>query len=271
MLHKPREIYLHTKSSTHRLLGDQAPPNSLSHPIKPFLSLEVFRVGDKLALDVPLESSDSATAIVIYLLSGEAVFSDSTQKRGNLKEGDTLWMLAGSGIQYSLTPKTLDCVGVRLRLALSPALECAPAQSIQLPSILVESDGPSRLLLGQHGDASSQLALPALVNYAVVRLSAGQSWTYKPPVNHQVAWAAVIGGAIQTSDLLVAAGDVVSYENSNTSITFLAVEESVFFLGTSEQCATRERTKDFSIADHLNLSFKESFNPKWSEAFVLYS
>jgi redox-sensitive bicupin YhaK (pirin superfamily) len=210
-------------------------------------------------------SSDSGTAIITFLISGEADFSDSTYKQACLKQGDVLWMLSGSGIQYSLTPKTSDCVIVKLRVALSPALESAPAQSIYLDSALIERDGPAQIVLGQHGDASSQLALPALVNYLVVTLVAGQAWIYEPPVNHRIAWVAVISGKIKTSDVLVGADEVAVYESSNESISFLAEEDGVFLIGTSQQYAHQELTHQ----DYRHDLSNESFNPKWSEAFVL--
>jgi redox-sensitive bicupin YhaK (pirin superfamily) len=207
----------------------------------------VVRAGEESTSDEALLSSDSGTAIITFLISGEADFNDSTHKQARLKKDDLLWMLSGSGIQYSLTPKTPDCVSVKLRVALSPALESAPAQSIYLNSALVERDGPAQILLGQHGDACSQLALPALINYVVVTLAAGQSWIYEPPVNHRTAWIAVISGKIKTSDVVVASDEIAVYENSNKSISFLAEEDGVFLLGTSQQYSHQEYAHHESI------------------------
>lgn len=233
------------------------------------MSLEVVRAGEVFASDEGFMLSDSGTAIITFLMSGEADYRDSTHKHGCLKQGDVLWMLSGSGIQYSLTPKTPDCISVKLRVALSPALESAPAQSMYLDSALVERDGPAQILLGQHGDANSQLALPALINYVVVTLAAGQAWVYEPPVNHRTAWVAVISGKINTSDVLVGSNEIAVYENSNKSIRFLAEEDGVFLLGTSQEYTHQTYTQSSALEKHPIASLNESFNPKWSEAFVL--
>lgn len=265
MPHKPRTICLHATSDHKATTGHLITPQTLAQQIKPFVSLDVVRAGEVSVSDEAVLSSDSGTAIITFLMSGQADFSDSTHKHGCLKQGDVLWMLSGSGIQYSLTPKTPDCISVKLRVALSPALKSAPAQSIYLGAELVERDGPVQILLGQHGDACSQLALPALINYVVVTLVAGQAWIYEPPVNHRTAWIAVISGKIKTSDVLVGADEIAVYESSSKSISFLAEEDSVFLLGTSQEYAHQELTHQ----DYRHDLSHESFNPKWTEAFVL--
>lgn len=274
MLHQPRTICLHTHSDNKDLTSHLITPQMLGHQIKPFVSLDVMRVGEVFTVGEALQSSDSGTAIITFLIAGEADYSNSTNKHGglkhgHLKQGDVLWMLSGSGIQYSLKPTTSHCISVKLRVALSPALESAPAQSICLDSTLVERDGPAQILLGQHGDASSQLALPALINYAVVTLTAGQAWIYEPPVNHRTAWIAVISGKIKTSDVLVSSDEIAVYENSNKSISFLAEEDGIFLLGTSQEYTHQAYMQNSALEKHPITSQSESFNPKWSEAFVL--
>ena len=270
MLHKPRTICLHANGDDKALTSHLITPQTLGQQVKPFLSLEVIRAGDISILDKELLSSDSGTAIITFLLSGEADFSDSTHKHASfkhrrLKQGDVLWMLSGSGIQYSLTPKTSDGVIVKMRVALSPALESAPAQSMYLDSMLVERDGPAQILLGQHGDAYSQLALPALINYLVVNLAAGQAWVYEPPVNHRTAWIAVISGKIKTSDVLVTSEEIAFYESSNKSISFLADENCIFLIGTSQQYmhqeyAYQESTQDLALEKYSTPSEGNVFN-----------
>lgn len=269
MSHQPRTICLHANSNNKALTSQLITPQILGHQAKPFLSLDLVRAGDVSAPDNGFMSSDSGTAIITFLMSGTADYKDSTHKHGSLKQGDVLWMLSGKGIQYSLTPKTPDCISVTLRVALSPALESAPAQSIYLDSALVERDGPAQILLGQHGNANSQLALPALINYVVVTLAAGQAWVYTPPVNHRTAWVAVISGKINTSDVLVGSNEIAVYENSNKSIHFLAEEEGVFIVGTSQECTHQAYAPNSALEKYPVASLSESFNPKWSESFVL--
>lgn len=249
------------RDATSRLIA----PQTAGYSVKPFVSLEVARTSEVSTSDEFLMSPDSGTAIITFLLSGEADFSDSTHKHGILKKNDVLWILSGSGIWYSLKPKTQDCVSVKLRIALSPALECAPAQSVYLESNLIECDGPAEVLLGYYGNAQSGFALPALINYLVVRLSAGQEWVYEPPVNHRVAWIAAISGKIKTSDMLVTSDEIAIYENSNKSITFFAEEDSVFLLGSSQ-----EYTHDVALEKYSIPSLNEAFNKGRFEASATF-
>jgi redox-sensitive bicupin YhaK (pirin superfamily) len=240
MLCTPRPICFHANNpdkerASHLGAPQLVAPQSLGQRFTPFMSLDVLKAGERSALDETSTVSDSGTAIITFLLSGEAEFSDSTRKQGRLKQGDVLWMLSGSGLQYSLTPKTPDCVSVKLRVALSPVLESAPAQSVYLNSARIEGNGPARVLLGQHGHASGQVAFPALVNYMVVGLAAEQVWTYEPLANHQVAWIAVLSGKINTSNTVVEADEIAVYENSHQSMSFLAEVDTVFLLATSHQ------------------------------------
>lgn len=274
MLHRPRTICLHVNNDHKATSSHLITPQTMGHQVKPFVSLEVVRADEVSASSEALLLSDSGTAIIVFLMSGEADYSASTHrqaglKQGHLKQGDVLWLLSGSGIQYSITPKTQDFLCVKLRVALSPALKFAPAQSIYLDSVLVERDGPAQILLGQHGDANSQLALPALINYLVVTLKAGQVWVYEPSVNHRIAWIAVIGGKVKTSNVLVASSEIAVYENSNTSLSFLAEEDCVFLLGTSQQCSSSEYTNDLVVKKSLLSTSSKPFNEKWPEAFVM--
>jgi redox-sensitive bicupin YhaK (pirin superfamily) len=245
MLYKPRAICLHANSDDKNLTNRLITPQTVGHRIKPFMSLDVERTGELSSADEHVMSSDSGTAIITFLLSGAADFRDSTHKQASLKKSDLLWILAGSGVEYALNPKTQDCISVKLRVALSPALECAAAQSSYLDANLVERDGPAQVLLGHYGHAQSGFALPALINYLVVRLSAGQEWVYQPPVNHRIAWIAVLSGKIKTSDRWVSPDEIAVYEDSNKAISFLAEEESVFLLGSSQ-----EYTHDFAAEQY---------------------
>jgi redox-sensitive bicupin YhaK (pirin superfamily) len=266
MLYKSRPICLHINSDNNDLTNHLIAPQTTGHRIKPFVSLEIVKTGEISISDERLMSPDSGTAIITFLLSGEADFSDSTHKRGTLKKNDVLWILSGSGIQYSLKPKTQDCVSVKLRVALSPALECAPAQSIYLESNLIERDGPAQVLLGYYGNAHSGFALPALMNYLVVRLSAGQEWVYEPPVNHRIAWVATISGKVKSSDVLVATDEIAVYENSNKSISFFAEEESIFLLGSSQ-----EYTHDLALEKHSKPGLNEASDKGRFEAFSTFN
>jgi redox-sensitive bicupin YhaK (pirin superfamily) len=220
--------------------------------VDPFISLEVCGAKDTYTNE-SLMSHSSGTAIIILIHSGEADYRSSTDKNVHLKKNDLLWLLSGSGISYSLKPKTVDSVSIKLEIALSPALENAPAQSTYLESNLAEHYGPAQILLGLYGDARSGFALPALINYLLITLRAGQSWTYETPTNHSSAWIAVINGKINTSNTLVSEGESAIYEESHKSLDFFAIEDSIFLIGSSVAF-----TQDKMLIKKRSSKFKES-------------
>lgn len=251
-----RKLCLHTQGDGEELTTRLIAPHIAK--IKPFVLLEICRTGEVPEIENPM-LSNSGAAIITLMLSGEATYKDSTHKAISLKKNDLMWTLSGSEIQHSLTPKTLDCVSVKLVLALSPALEKAPAQSTYLESNLIESDGPAKILLGRYKEALSLFSLPALINYLLVNLDAGQSWTYEPPANHSVAWIGVISGKVYTSDTQATSGELVVYEKAAAPIVFFAEEDSIFILGSSVE---------YTDESHIESTFSrnESAAPKHQTA-----
>ena len=84
--------------------------------------------------------------------------------------------------------------GFQLWLALPPEQELGPMENVYLAPDAVARNGPARVLVGAHGGVASTLQFPTSLNYLVLRLSAGQSWRYQPPIDHAVGWVAVSKG-----------------------------------------------------------------------------
>ena len=99
MLYKSRPISLHINNDNKDLTGHSIAPQKAGYSVKPFVSLEIQRASEISTSDERLMSPDAGTAIITFLLSGEADFSDSTHKHGTLKTNDVLWILSGSGVQ----------------------------------------------------------------------------------------------------------------------------------------------------------------------------
>jgi redox-sensitive bicupin YhaK (pirin superfamily) len=78
----------------------------------------------------------------------------------------------------------------------------------------------------------SPLPAPSPVNYLAVRLKAGESWRYEPPVGHSVAWIALATGSLAVPEQ-VQAGELVAFEPSNQAIDFHAEADSEFVLGSA--------------------------------------
>jgi redox-sensitive bicupin YhaK (pirin superfamily) len=59
--------------------------------------------------------------------------------------------------------------------------------------------GPARVVVGRYGDVQSPVRAPDGLNYLLVTLPAGESWTYVPPPGHEVAWLAVSRGQVTSA------------------------------------------------------------------------
>jgi redox-sensitive bicupin YhaK (pirin superfamily) len=103
---------------------------------------------------------------------------------------------------------------------------------------VIPQDGPARILLGQYGSAKSTVTSPSDMNYLAVNLKAGEGWTYLPPAGHTVAWAALSRGTVAAGELAdapIAAGEMVVFDQSAGGISFKALEDAEFVLGSAVQ------------------------------------
>ncbi|MEN0039074.1 MAG: pirin family protein [Cellvibrio sp.] len=205
--------YLQDKNNLFAAVGD-------ANQLKPFISFK------------PLggcTATASGQAIILYVVSGEASYSDSTGKRGTLKQGGWCWIIAGSGIRYTITPTTPDYQSMELRVALTPALENSPPQTASREP---EPTTP-QLLLGWHGKNRSDFATPSQVNYLVVRLNAHQDWDYELPLNHKFAWVAVVSGEVTTTSGKILSGNMKVFNHPTTKIECRAHSSSMLVVGSS--------------------------------------
>lgn len=200
--------------------------------ITPFISLKILT-----ARNLPGEPTltpASGQAIITYVIAGEAAYSDSTGKQGRLNKDGWSWVIAGSGIWYSIEPITSDYVGVQVCIALSPALENSSPQSAYLsPDEKAQGDDPAQLLIGWYGKHRSTFAIPSQLNYLVVQLNAQQRWSYELPLNHQFVWIAVISGCVATSEGVIQPNNLSVFNRPTEKMDFHAQADSILVLGSS--------------------------------------
>lgn len=209
--------------SENNLIGRLADATTLS----PFISLKYLTNATKTCA--------SGSAIITYVVSGEAIYSDSTGKSGKLKKNEWSWILAGSGIGYSLTPKTLDYLAIEMCIALSPALENAAPQSAYQAATTRTQKNPVEVLMGWNGNNRGEFAYPSLINYFVIHLKAQQQWTFELPLNHQFSWAAIVSGHVQTAEGKNLHNHAALLDQSSRKTVFHALSDSTLILGSSPE------------------------------------
>lgn len=215
-----KENFTHSQDNVTNILADAA-------NIQPFVSLKY--------LTNPTNRLASGCAIITYVISGEAAYADTTGKCGTLKKNEWSWIIAGSGIGYSITPTTPEFLAVQVCIALSPALENSAPQSAYQASAKTTRENPVEVLIGWHGLSRGEFAYPSLVNYFVVHLKSQQQWKFELPLNHQFSWAAVVSGHVQTADGKNLSNQANRLDQPSRNTLFHALTDSILVLGSSPE------------------------------------
>ena len=168
-------------------------PSDFGEILKPFVFLDLFD-HEGAPFDGGLHPH-SGIATLTYVAEGAVSYIDPDNVRGTLPAGGVEWMQAGRGMWHGGgLDKAGRTRGFQLWIALPPELESGPTLSIYQAPRDVPKDGPTRVLLGSYGSASSTIVSPSAINYLAVRLKAGERWRYEPPTGHTVLWTAVLSG-----------------------------------------------------------------------------
>jgi redox-sensitive bicupin YhaK (pirin superfamily) len=239
-----RAIVFRTMGSKHGPITRLMSPSDLGEHLKPFVFLDHFEAESSSFGGFGMHPH-SGIATLTWMMQGSASYEDTTGKQGLLPEGGVEWMQAGGGVWHTSSPTAgVPMRGFQLWVALPPTHENAAAYSSYMAPEAIPQDGPARILLGQYGSAKSTVTPPSDMNYLAVNLKAGESWTYLPPAGHTVAWAALSRGTVsagelaQNSDIApMTAGEMVVFDQSSGSISFKALEDAEFVLGSAVQHA----------------------------------
>jgi redox-sensitive bicupin YhaK (pirin superfamily) len=206
-------------------------PSDVGQLLRPFVFLDHFdtpRGADAFGLH-----PHSGIATVTWILEGNVSYEDTTGEKGKVPQGGLEWMQAGGGVWhgggFGDSPRIR---GFQLWLALPPEAELGAAHSIYLQPSQIQREGPAAVLLGHYGTASSEIRVPAPVNYLSVSLEAGEQWTYRPPEGHTVAWAAVSRGTLRSPESLQA-GELAVFAESSAPIDFQAETGVEFVVGSA--------------------------------------
>ena len=226
---RARSIAYRTRGQGHGGITRLMSPSDLGERLKPFVFLDLFnmerpwleamRAGAGMSIH-----PHSGIATVTVLTEGRMRFDDPSSGTGTLSYGGVEWLRAGSGVWHGkeLTPDNVSLVqGFQLWVALPPDLENGEPESRYIEAADIPSAGPARVIVGEHAGVRSPTPAPAGMNYLLVTLAAGQSWTYQPPAGHTVAWLAVAKGTLEAGTS-VREGDMVIFEDGEDAITMQA-------------------------------------------------
>jgi redox-sensitive bicupin YhaK (pirin superfamily) len=229
---RPRKIVRRTRGSHHYAITRLMSPSNLGQVLKPFVFLDLFDMEKASFPGIGLHPH-SGIATVTYLFEGSVRYEDTSGATGVLLAGGVEWFKAGHGAWHGGGPgDTGRSRGFQLWLALPPEHELGPVENVYLAPDAVARDGPARVLVGTHGGATSSLNFPTSLNYLAVRMRAGESWRYRPAIDHTVGWVSPSTGRIRVPES-VEAGELAIFEPSTDAIDFHADADTEFVLGSA--------------------------------------
>jgi redox-sensitive bicupin YhaK (pirin superfamily) len=214
-----RRIVLRTSGNTHGPVTRLMSPSDLGEQLKPFVFLDIFSIPDVRLMPFNLHPH-SGIATVTVLTEGDAVFDDGEGETGTIGYGGVEWMRSGRGIWHGKemgAGTSRGFTGFQLWLALPEELELSRAESQYVEADRTPQVGPARLIVGRYQGEQSTVRAPDGINYLLVTLQPGESWTYETPEGHTKGWFAVADGEV-TMDGRVAAGEMVVLDDSDGAI-----------------------------------------------------
>lgn len=231
-----RAIRYRTTGSRHGPIARLMSPSDLGHLIKPFVFLDLFEGESSFVGGMPMYPH-SGIATVTVITEGNLRFEDAESGSGMIDYGGVEWMRAGGGVWHGkeMSAGTSPRIqGFQLWVALPPALENASVDSQYLESSVMPEAGPARVILGAYQGVQSPVRAPAGMNYLLVTLRVGDSWTYVPPNGHESLWLSVSRGSLGAPSL-VNAGEMVIFEPGSGAVTLTAMhKDAVFVIGSAE-------------------------------------
>jgi redox-sensitive bicupin YhaK (pirin superfamily) len=227
-----RRVIHRTRGRRHGPVTRLMSPSDLGELLRPFVFLDHVDTAGGSTGSFGLHPH-SGIATVTWIMEGNVSYEDTTGETGKIPTGGLEWMQAGGGVWHGGALGDSPRIrGFQLWLALPPALELGPAQSLYLKPDQIQRDGPVAVLLGRYGSAGSQIAAPSPINYLAVSLKRGERWSYQPPDPHTVAWAAISRGSLRSPEALQA-GELALFEESNEPISFHAETEVELVVGSA--------------------------------------
>lgn len=193
--------------------------------LKPFVFLDYFNAPVQAGFGFGMHPH-SGIATLTWQPACDVRYQDTTGQSGVLRAGGLEWMNSGGGAWHQGQFDTDGhALGFQLWVSMPAVIEDGPAQGLYIPPEEVPAhvwdSGKLQVLLGQwHLDGqvlSSAIPSHQDMHYGVLTLSAGATWVWHPPSQHDVCWVFPFEGLCQVQDqtqsqglLVMGAGDRVS-------------------------------------------------------------
>jgi redox-sensitive bicupin YhaK (pirin superfamily) len=231
-----RRILYRTRGDGHGPITRLMSPSDLGQVLKPFVFLDIFEMGAGAGGDMPIHPHSGIATVTVFT-RGRMRFDDPAAGSGTIDYGGVEWMRAGGGVWHGKELSRADSSGIQgfqLWLALPPEWENAPPESRYIEAAGMPQAGPARVIVGNYEGVQSPVPAFPGVNYLLVTLEPGASWTYSPPKGHSLGWIAVASGGLRAAGS-ISAGELAVFEQAEAQIALAndGDEDAVFVLGSA--------------------------------------
>ncbi len=232
-----RQIVTKTRGHGHGPITRLMSPGDLGEVVKPFVFLDIFEADWRKLTDSMQIHPHSGIATVTVFTKGDVRYDDPKDGQGPLAYGAVEWMRASGGVWHGKeigAGESARAQGFQLWVALPPELENATPDSQYIQNKDMVQSGPAYIILGAYEGAHSPVRAPDGLNYLLVTLKPGETWTYTPPEGHTVGWLALAQGSLAAQEP-VQAGELAIFENGEDAITLTSdgPQDAIFVLGSA--------------------------------------
>jgi redox-sensitive bicupin YhaK (pirin superfamily) len=230
-----RKIVHRTRGNRHGPITRLMSPSDLGQVAKPFVFLDLFE-SDGGLMDMPVHPHSGIGTITLFT-RGDVHFDDPDSGTGTIGYGGVEWSRAGGGMWHGkelAAGSSPRIQGFQLWIALPPELENGASESQYLEASQMQRAGPAHVIAGAYDGVQSPVRTPDGVNYLLVTLRSGETWTYQPPTGHSVAWIALAQGQVEAGEQL-SVGEMAVFDRGDAPLRLTANgdEDAVFVLGSA--------------------------------------
>jgi len=240
-----RQIALRTGGQRHGPITRLMSPGDLGQLLKPFIFLdyvEAAGTGPNFGFH-----PHSGIATLTCPLTFDIEHTTSTGQVDIVKQGGVEWVVAGNGIWHKARPLNGErMLAFQTWFALPPSHELAQPSAKFLQSQDVPRVGPVTVLLGTYENLSSSIVAPFDACYLWVQLEAGESWTYQPSDQHDIAWAFAQTGRLSVQDETLNREFAV-FDEGHGAIHFKASERCAFLVGSAVKSSQDLTLGNYSV------------------------
>lgn len=225
-----RKIIYRTKGSTHGPITRLVSPSDVGELIKPFVFLDYVNAPKGPGFGF---HPHSGIATLTYPLTFDVEHEASTGQIDTVLRQGVEWVVTGGGIWHKgKVIKGDQAVGFQLWFALPAEFENSEPHAQFIFPQDVKEVGGVRLLHGEYLDHHSTISSPVKANLMFVKLSAGETWSYQPPMNNHVAWIFLQNGSMTVNEESVS-HELAVFEETSGELSFRAITDCAFLLGSA--------------------------------------